>query len=754
MLPIPAPEPSAAQETGGESRQIDFADGGTGRVSVSKTEDLRNEAVRIEWSGFLPSTASQDVPVGLGNRVNDLHFPVVVFQCHHAAGEAPVREQCMTEERRIPPKLDLAEPQAAPEPLSLNVPFVDVYGRSYEIFPGSQDYPDDWRTFGKANQVAMTAQDGTGAMDFQVRTGDESPISLGCGRSPAQGEPVTECSLVVVPVREMDCDQTLSPSERLTCIEAPTNTNLARSRNLDVALSGSNWRNRVVFPLTFAPEEGYCELTDAERLPTAGSELAAEAMYSWIPAMCGAENGTPVAYSPSGESLARAQYLGGGHDFTLGSRPVEGADRPTVHAPMAVSGFGIAFMIDDAESKQVTEMNLNARLVAKLLTQSYRGNFCNDGQRWLCDFLPNQPTDLLADDEFQELNPHIDLDAGHGVDGDDGAPMATLVLPSGVGDVPEAVTRWILADPDAAAFLAGEKDPWGMRVNPVFTDWQLPVEAFEWRDDWSIAPDDPAVPQPYDPVGLRCGDAGPSVGSCPYVGEILHDLLAQSSTNLREIGARTIVNAHPLQETAVDEVGSSAFSDRSAPQVVGKRSIIGLVDLATAERYRLPLANLSTGGTAADGAPVFASPTETAMFRAVQSGTLDDTSGTIQLDYDELAQTGGYPGTMLVYGAAPTTGLDETTADGYANLLEYAAGPGQVYGLAQGWLPPGYLALPPELAQQTLAAAQAVREQDGTEVVLPPIDDPGELTPPGGDGTTGGGNGDVPPGGTGGEVPA
>ena len=46
--------------------------------------------------------------------------------------------------------------------------------------------------------------------------------------------------------------------------------------------------------------------------------------------------------------------------------------------------------------------------------------------------------------------------------------------------------------------------------------------------------------------------------------------------------------------------------------------------------------------------------------------------------------------------------------DDYAKLLRYVADDGQVRGTSAGQLPDGYLALPPELREQALAAARAL----------------------------------------------
>ena len=44
-----------------------------------------------------------------------------------------------------------------------------------------------------------------------------------------------------------------------------------------------------------------------------------------------------------------------------------------MQAPIAVSGFAIAFVIDNADGSEYTQLRLDPRLLAKLMTESYYG---------------------------------------------------------------------------------------------------------------------------------------------------------------------------------------------------------------------------------------------------------------------------------------------------------------------------------------------------------------------------------------------
>ena len=78
-----------------------------------------------------------------------------------------------------------------------------------------------------------------------------------------------------------------------------------------------------------------------------------------------------------------------------------------------MTGWGIAFIADDAQGKPVTTLNLDARLLAKLLTESYPDSASGQLGWQLTDATGNvlstalrtNPISLLQDPEFKALNP-------------------------------------------------------------------------------------------------------------------------------------------------------------------------------------------------------------------------------------------------------------------------------------------------------------------------------------------------------------
>src|SRR5262249_31143525 len=133
-------------------------------------------------------------------------------------------------------------------------------------------------------------------------------------------------------------------------------------------------------------------------------------------------------------------------------------DRPPVYAPVALSGLTIAFDIESQSSfsapadvkmrdgQRLTELKLTPRLVAKLLTQpTGRPTPGAAAPR-----LPHNPVDLTRDPDFLAVNPDFTPLLFPGI--------PDILLPLGLSDAAVLVWRWLAADPEARAFLAGTPD--------------------------------------------------------------------------------------------------------------------------------------------------------------------------------------------------------------------------------------------------------------------------------------------------------
>ena len=163
-------------------------------------------------------------------------------------------------------------------------------------------------------------------------------------------------------------------------------------------------------------------------------ELALPAVGSWQPALCSSADLPPYSYAPVGDSTARQQLTFGGAGapgMVVVSRPIPAAsldpDKPIVYAPLSVSGLVIGFNVervpalDAPEAEQVlsgvriAQLNLTPRLVAKLLSQSYRQQLSIFSQAPDVEWLLNNPLDLdsTLDDarDFFEFVSEVSLDS-------------------------------------------------------------------------------------------------------------------------------------------------------------------------------------------------------------------------------------------------------------------------------------------------------------------------------------------------------
>ena len=109
-----------------------------------------------------------------------------------------------------------------------------------------------------------------------------------------------------------------------------------------------------------------------------------------------------------------------------------------------------------------------------MLTQSYRYSVVPYPSRR--GYLKNNPRGLLSDPEFLDLNPEY-----KGFTSVQQSVPDALVQLNG-GDVTSLLWSWVIADPDARAFLAGNPDKFGMVVNPNNKDLPLPTSTFPRND--------------------------------------------------------------------------------------------------------------------------------------------------------------------------------------------------------------------------------------------------------------------------------
>jgi hypothetical protein len=241
------------------------------------------------------------------------------------------------------------------------------------------------------------------------------------------------------------------------------------------------------------------------------------------------------------------------------------------------------------------------------------------------------------------------------------------------------VTRWIAANPDAAAFLKGQFDPWGMHVNTDYENTPYPANAFAAQDSY------PVIQHRYSPL-----------------------------FPLSLVASYQVENWEPGTSWEKDQTGNFPKDPIQPP---GQRALFAILDQADAAAFRFPVAEIpNTAGQ-------YVLPARSAMAAAVQDMS-GNGSGTQQVNLASKNKV-AYPLTMVIYAMVPTSGTKHKQAAAIARFLDYAAGAGQKEGVQPGQLPPGYLPLPASLAAKTRKDAVAVLNQTGATHT------PGGTTSPG-----------------------
>jgi len=722
------------------------------KVTVDQTTNLINQAVSVTWTGA-PSTWSSQPGSFLGDDYAADYLQI--FQCWSAnAATAPTAEQCefggensnqstypvvglsnaydrvisqpgwdnFTSEKEAAaadPSCSAASCTAYLDPNSGYVlePFDAVDGT---VVPASVDYnyanfvpykafdTNPYFSYTTTNEVdfARTFPNGTGETLFQVDTGDEAP-GLGCGERALPGNAEPQCWLVLVPRSTPAGENDPADPDQTTVDTSP--------------LSSAAWANHIAVPLDFDPVGAGCSIA-AKPAYISGGEPAQVAVANWQPALCATPGDPPYDYEAGPEDSARQATLGsaaGGPGMAVISRPIDPSlvspTDPVVYAPLTLSGITIAFNIErvpqlDTQGQPlpdeaplagtgVTHLNLTPRLVAKLLTESYKDQFYGrapTGSKYA--WLDANPSSLLSDPDFLRYNPEFaELQSVQGWD--DGS----LVVEAPDSDSAYELWQWILADPSARAWLDGEPDPWGMRVNPYYTiNPKLnptgfavdnpPLESYPKDDPYCWNP--PAGPS-YEILTGQVARRLCFLDWSPYVGSMQ---AAAQATLVANDGGKATFNQ------GVTDPNAAWAAD--GPQVVGQDFIMSVTDSANAARYGLQTASLSRAGD--DGPdPTFVSPTSASLLAGLGAMVPSSVSGVLQPDSATIAPA-AYPLPLLTYAAVAPLGLPQAERQDYARFIDYAAGAGQVPGTAIGDLPAGYVPLPGTMRAADLKVAAAV----------------------------------------------
>ena len=731
-------------------------------VTVSQTRNLQNQAVTVSFTG------AKAVPGSNGKTSTYLQ----VFQCWGAMGpdgkpdpKASAPDPATCQFGATGPDGDISNPahqrallndplvrggdwalaDSASPSMNLPAPFLAIDGQATRVADGFNlsEYRNPYfsRTSTNEHSNFLSADTGSdkvaagGSRTFEVQTGSEAS-GLGCGFR-ADAPSVSKCWLVAVPRTEV-IDSILNASP----------------------LSPSLWATRIQVPLHFQDSAAVCPSDQAATLGF-GSESLAAAMKSWIPGMCAQKKFT-FGFTPMSDRQARSQ-LGAGQPLAFTTRPVAGK-QGMIYAPSAISGVVVAMTIDNVCTRRfsqytaadcgyadqaefeadkasngslVRNLRLNARLLAKLLTQSYvlhtapasaeDAPFAKAGST---RYGRPMTYSLQQDPEFRTLNPK-----GLGA----AANIAPPVVEGLRSDAASAVWDWILNDKNARAFLDGCPDESGMVINPFYStrtytscadraaelDATTKQQIADTRQPASFTYGPPTYPSDSAPFPQQYWTEKPAV--------LLADgkTVDQPALTVGDQYARVMDMAAAAQNTVRAQPASvtewcadcSPPAFKSVPrQGFGSRSVISITDAASAARFQLPTAQLCSP----DGSACVAA-NNASLTAAAASFEPTGTRGVLGPGKTTNYAGNAYPLTVPIYGAVDSSVVRAGEAATYAQLFDYVATSGQEQGFRSGMLPPGYAPLTEALKADAVSAARALAKLAGKKPqaafvgVVPPL---------------------------------
>jgi len=634
-------------------------------VTVAQTTNLTDQVVRVSWSNFTPSSTLY---------YNDAtEYPVRVYQCQGTTVTKPV--QCA----------------------------------------GTTDYDSKHsvNNIADTNLVnTFTSPDGSGYADIALRT-TVTDSALGCDATHA-------CSIVVVP--NWGGRQPFLPGvSTADCADHSWDSSTDNGGYMEGPCS---WGYRIVVPISFSRGASVCDSGDPN-FGASGSPMLQRAVDLWRSSLCVGANANRVGYdSGVNEYSARTDFMNGRTDLGFTTQPATSGSRKFVYAPMAVSGVSIAYYVDNANTgKPITNLKLNARLVAKLLTQSYSMTQSCPGSGTQIPCSPEvtgNPSSILMDPEFLALNPDYQpWDYANAIS----TGTYPLVV-QGDSDLTYELTRWIESDPQARAFLNGAADPWGMRVNKYYlptSSPKYPISSFTANDPGQTNHLPASGSGSCNAGNYACDAWGIQAFWNPISGldHISNKLLSGQPSSLAPIA-----NC-PSNQGVIEGFCPSHPAD--PPQAVGQRGIFAVVPEADAAAYQFPTAALET----TDGH--FVQPTTDSMTAALSSMHTNADKVTQQVDHSK-SNPDAYPLTMVDYAMVPTCGVASSKATKISQFLNYVGSDaGQVYGTLPGQLAPGFAALSDAQIARTDKAAAAVGTQSCTTDKPPSGGDKPPTNKPGGD---------------------
>ncbi len=584
-------------------------------------------------------------------------------------------EQVIVDEKKAPAEkvLNNRTTNAAGQVVSVPKP-VDLSNNQFFTLNTSNELK--WAPFGA---------DGTGSVPFEAQTAMEAP-GLGCGNPvTVSGQAAgSSCWLVIIPrgMRDNGSADGINTS----------------------GLYWDSWKHHLAVKLSYKSLGASCRLGATER-QLAGSELISSAIASWQPAVCQGTNGAPFTLAQIPESDAAVTAAGTAPSaLAFTSRPVKksqlttGVD-PLAYAPVALGGVSVSFVIQSEPSGAakagyqarrglpLTGMKLTPRLLAKLLTASYLDAVPPGGN---ASHLGKNPRSIVYDPDFQAIN-----DPEWSFQAITDASISDALVPLGRSDLAIRVWEYILADSEGKAWLDGQPDTWGMKVNPWYSTsatinpsgaaLDLPAETFPKAD-----------PIEKPDTTKTDGNGIPAINLVtwrPYTASFAD-------------GANRVLRGDGLLLGGWDKYLSPPAFAKTQRQVIGRQHIIALSSTPAAERRQTTTALLR------NPAGEFVAATSESMAAAAAAMTPTDQAQVLRFDPSSAAAKaakGAYPLTIPVYAALNPLQTDAAMRASYADLITFAATSGQTPGTNDGQLPLGYAPIPAAWKTQALAAAAAIK---------------------------------------------
>jgi hypothetical protein len=218
--------------------------------------------------------------------------------------------------------------------------------------------------------------------------------------------------------------------------------------------------------------------------------------------------------------------------------------------------------------------------------------------------------------------------------------------------------RYVQADPDAAAFLRGEPDEWGMTINPTYLPTGHPA-ATEGGQPFDVASDpldaflraDPTVaPDAATALARYKGQQIDSVALLPFSSS-----LASNATRIFRADTKF---TRDWDSTKYNSPGNLGAFSASPPQ----SSVVGQLALGPTDATSAVHLGLATAAVQVPGTDSFVTPSDASMAAALGAQRLDEATGVGRTDFAALP-TDAYPLTTTLYAVADTTDADVDQTD-------------------------------------------------------------------------------------------